>query len=1284
MKMVASVFTVTILVWAALSCTRCVQSQNDGEVNSLLLGDDGTVYVGENNALVQYGNRTVTKESIVAWVNITSGDRLPNFPSIFDFVTISDVTYLLECGSGYNETCVLRNLTNISYVTDLHEAHDEKRSMSKFLGSPIPSVVISRPIQDHVEIFSAISFDVSYPSSFYALSKRIIWVKEGRFIIHYALAREFYIKPKPGFSLTFIHGFYSEAPDNHHYVYFMNNRRTTRGGGYSAYISQMCANDTYFWSYIEARLECKGYTNLTSAFTIDTAYGHYLLAAFDGDDRHLGSALCMYNVANIDAFFEEQQRKCFRDAVGSTPDWIQGTEEACSEKITLTNIKCGYTGNNSRILASIAMETDRLLLTRSAIISSVTMTTQGDSDIMVVFGTASGDIEMLLFNEHFNRSRPVYKMAGTQTEIRGLTLSPGNDILYFYQETKVTTLFLDDCSVHTKCQTCVTYNLARESCAWLAGTDIPGRCVSRSAVSGSAAHIFEDHCPPVTSSLSPARGPLEGGTRLTIQGQFGDNVMAICVYIGKEICPLMEISQQRLVCITPEVSGAANMSVSVHVNHPEMPNNDRFRLAPINGETLELAVMFQYVVPSFDPDQRPHVRKSGDTQLALSGRFLDAGSVRSVHIGGHICSIGDQDVATPDIMKCRTPGQATLGEHYLTVTFDRFNMTGPTVTYIPDPVIAEIHPTVSIASGGILVTVSGQRLVGLGAGVGLVVNDDTGQILTTSGKCAHKDNVLACHTGSATVDRLPASGIAFLMNPYAAKNNLSVITIRNDPELGHVNYTLSITKDTDIEIKGKYIAGIPRENFHFRAGVSAECAVTHITEAAVRCRVKYEDVRTSHGLILPFKGTVGNKQYDIGTVRVEPLASNAYQTTTSPANFDTYLVIAGCSLGSIIVVIAISCLAIKCYKSNKQVTDDHYRVSYQRGTAGIMDLEGLSENQTSESAQNRQNDYQRRIGLLHGAAGGASKDTTPLLQVLDDVTVATLLEKDLLIDSDRLVLGEMVGQGNFGRVYRGYLRTVGVKEDMTVAAKTMHRNNPQDLDVQMFVKEALIMKDFQHRNVMTLIGICFGIERLPLVVLPFLENGDLLTYIRDVNREPTVRDLTVFSVDIVSGMEYLAQLKFVHRDLAARNCMVGDDMTVRVSDFGLSRDVYEKEYYSTRDKTTKLPVKWMSPESLEFGHFSSKSDVWSFGVTLWELLTRGMCPYPAVDNWDMMRFLKDGRRLEKPDFCPEEMYQIMFRCWSWEPEERPTFTELAKNIPELLRRLERASEKRRRLESNRD
>ncbi|XP_053376681.1 hepatocyte growth factor receptor-like [Mercenaria mercenaria] len=243
-------------------------------------------------------------------------------------------------------------------------------------------------------------------------------------------------------------------------------------------------------------------------------------------------------------------------------------------------------------------------------------------------------------------------------------------------------------------------------------------------------------------------------------------------------------------------------------------------------------------------------------------------------------------------------------------------------------------------------------------------------------------------------------------------------------------------------------------------------------------------------------------------------------------------------------------------------------------------------------------------------------------------------------------------------------------------------NNPKDLDVNMFLKEALLMKDFHHNNVMELIGICLGVDKLPLVVLPFMRKGDVLSYIRDVNNQPTVKELVVFGVDIANGMHYLSQLKFIHRDLAARNCMIDDNMRVKVADFGLSRDVYEKEYYSSCDKKAQLPVKWMSPESLEFGLFTHKSDVWSFGVVLWELLTRGVNPYPTVDNWDILRYLKAGRRLYKPDFCPDEMYRIMQQCWNWNPDERPLFGDLTIKIPELLRNLERASEKRKQLETS--
>uniref|UniRef100_H2YE96 Tyrosine-protein kinase receptor n=1 Tax=Ciona savignyi TaxID=51511 RepID=H2YE96_CIOSA len=276
------------------------------------------------------------------------------------------------------------------------------------------------------------------------------------------------------------------------------------------------------------------------------------------------------------------------------------------------------------------------------------------------------------------------------------------------------------------------------------------------------------------------------------------------------------------------------------------------------------------------------------------------------------------------------------------------------------------------------------------------------------------------------------------------------------------------------------------------------------------------------------------------------------------------------------------------------------------------------------------------------------------------------------IAEDNVELLTEIGHGHFGKVFEGFAKQVVKGEKKTrVAVKTLHGNESVSKRME-FLKEASVMKAFNSHHVVRLLGVV-SITKRPMVVMEFMSKGDLKTYLRssrpdaeDHKEEPlTLQQKLQMCGEIADGMSYLSETKYVHRDLAARNCLVHDDLTVKIGDFGLTRDVYETDYYRI-DSRGILPVRWMAPESLKDGVFDSRSDVWSYGVVLWEIATLAEQPYQGQQHDQVTRFVIDGGYMEKPKDCPKKLYDMMLMCWHYSPSMRPTFTEIVASLAQDL------------------
>uniref|UniRef100_A0A3Q3XK44 Focal adhesion kinase 1 n=1 Tax=Mola mola TaxID=94237 RepID=A0A3Q3XK44_MOLML len=305
-------------------------------------------------------------------------------------------------------------------------------------------------------------------------------------------------------------------------------------------------------------------------------------------------------------------------------------------------------------------------------------------------------------------------------------------------------------------------------------------------------------------------------------------------------------------------------------------------------------------------------------------------------------------------------------------------------------------------------------------------------------------------------------------------------------------------------------------------------------------------------------------------------------------------------------------------------------------------------------------------------------ETDDYAEIVDEEDTYTMPStRDYEIQRDRIELGRCIGEGQFGDVHQGVYNSPD-KPALPVAIKTC-KNCTSDSVREKFLQEALTMRQFDHPHIVKLIGVIT--ENPVWIIMELCTLGELRSFLQVRKYSLDLATLILFAYQLSTALAYLESKRFVHRDIAARNVLVSSVDCVMLGDFGLSRYMEDSSYYKA--SKGKLPIKWMAPESINFRRFTSASDVWMFGVCMWEILMYGIKPFQGVKNNDVIGRIENGERLAMPPQCPPTLYSLMTKCWSYDPSKRPRFTELKTQLSTILEEEKLQQEERLRMEMRR-
>uniref|UniRef100_A0A672SJ97 Hepatocyte growth factor receptor n=1 Tax=Sinocyclocheilus grahami TaxID=75366 RepID=A0A672SJ97_SINGR len=1128
---------------------------------------------------------------------------------------------LFSCGSVGNGICrryLLEDGPLDAEITCMYSKKnkDSSHGCPDCLAGPSGTQILNVMSSGVVRFFVANSepLDSTVPRLHHTISVRKMRETQDGFEF---FSEQSYMDLAPGlhgnYPLRYVYSFQSGP-----YVYFLTVQR--EGGSLNAFhtrIIRMCSSDPEILRYVEMPFECiyserrrkkrsvqVVFNVLQAAHVAKVGYDFQqemglkegedvLFAAFarskpDSPEPTASSAVCLISITDINNFFRDFMQKGYTRKLSHFP----GSEEKNFNQVR-DSFSCGKHERGYRLeVTSTNPRRDYFHgRFRNILLTSIAVVPIQNHTV-VSLGTAEGRVIQVVVSR-FGKTEPHvdFRLDTLPVSSEMALLSPQrhNGSLLLVTGNKVSKVPL----IGPGCEqlwTCSSCLLAPAfmGCGWCKTSN---HCTR--APQCSPSHWIQVSCPLLITTISPSSAPLGGHTKVTICGK--------------------------------------NFGIS---------KKDRFDTKLID---------FYFTNTTF---------------------YL--GNMQLVTVGNATCVL--QSISAT-MLTCRTPPQPSPSQHKVQLHIDGvIREASVSYTYNENPHISSVQPKHSFISGGSTVTVNGFYLHSA---------LQPQMVLTAATEVRGVNRTLTCsrhHSGRNILCITPSLKGLSVQPPVATKMTFVLDGFSTD------QYDLLYVEDPKFEEFQKPTV-TPRGNKSI-----LEIKVPPVNQEAVKNgEVLRVSNRTCESVTL-----VGNTLECTVPMELQSAAKELEvewkQATSSvilgrvvlAQDQDYRILITGGVCVSILLLLLIAVFV--WIKRKKHIDDLAKAMVWYDGRAHIPHLDMLanarSVSPTNEMVSHESVDY--RTTLLEDQNTPLSQaescrphlyahphvDLSPMLGPMEGDLASPLLPSNAPIDlgslqpellkevqhvviarEDLLLhVNEIIGRGHFGCVFHGtLLEPDGQKQHCAV--KSLNRITDIE-EVSQFLKEGIIMKDFSHPNVLSLLGICLPSEGSPLVVLPYMKHGDLRNFIRDETHMITTKSKSK---------------KFVHRDLAARNCMLDESYTVKVADFGLARDVYDKEYYSVHNKNgVKLPVKWMALESLQTHKFTAKSDVWSFGVLLWELMTRGAPPYSDVNSFDITIFLLQGRRLLQPEFCPDALYNVMIECWHPKPERRPTFSELVSRIATIF------------------